>query len=80
MKPEDKRLLSLEEKTAYDILKNNGLVRQGESSMEVAHNANYLGLIHAMEEYASQYKSEVERLKAENERLKKLKTQPNHHQ
>lgn len=42
-------------KTAYDFLKENGIVCQRETGIEVINHPNYYGLIHAMNAYAVYY-------------------------
>lgn len=45
-------------KTAFDILKSNGLVTEREPGrVKVLHLSNYLAVINVMEEYANQYKT-----------------------
>jgi hypothetical protein len=46
-------------KTAFDFLKNNGIIREGETEIEVVGTPNYYGLLHAMNQYAVYYAKNV---------------------
>lgn len=52
------------EKTAFDFLKANGIIRQLDTRVEVI-QCNYLGLINVMNEYAVHYKNRVSKPKPE---------------
>lgn len=59
------------EKTAFDFLKANGIIRQLDTRVEVI-QCNYLGLINVMNEYAVHYKNRVSKPESEESQTEKI--------